>query len=245
VAEALLASKEVSELSTTASAPNLRTPSSSTGKLVAWLGVVGALIALNYVGEYATHPDKAAMKVEFYKYSTAVGALFEYAILLLLVCWIAGWRGELLAWRAPRSWPRALGWAVLVLVCILVANALIDPFLHAGREQGAIPPSWEPAHAGAYLTNWLVVAGVAPFVEETTFRGLGGSLIYARWGSTVSIIAVGLLFGLAHGLLQALPELAIFGGALMWLRLKVDSTYPGMLVHCAFNSLALAAVFWH
>jgi uncharacterized protein len=235
----------VSDLATTASAPNLRTPSSSTGKLVAWLGVVGCLIALNYVGEYATQPNKAETKVQFYKYSTAVGGLFEYAILLVIVCWIAGWRGELLAWRRPKRWLTALGWAVLVLFCVIVVNGLIDPFLHAGREQGAIPPHWEPAHAGAYLANWLVVAGAAPFVEETTFRGLGGSLIYARWGSAVSIVAIGLLFGLAHGLLQALPELAIFGGALMWLRLRVDSTYPGMLVHSAFNSIALAAVFWH
>jgi membrane protease YdiL (CAAX protease family) len=235
----------VNKLSTTASAPNLRAPSGSTGKLVAWSVLVGALIAFNYLAEYAGHPNKRTTELQFYKYSTAVQAVFIYAILLLIVYWIAGWNGQLLAWRQPISWPKALGWALVVLVGVNLVNIAIDPFLHAGREQGAIPPHWEPAHAGAYAVNWIVVAGVVPFVEESIFRGLGGSLIYARWGSTVAIVAIGILFGLAHGLAQALPELAIFGGALMWLRLKVDSTYPGMLVHSAFNSLALAGVFYH
>jgi membrane protease YdiL (CAAX protease family) len=235
----------VSDLATTASAPNLRTPSSSTGKLVAWSALVGFLIAFNYFGEYAAHPNKKETALQFYKYSTAVGAVFIYAIMLLIVYWIAGWNGWLLAWRQPRSWAKALGWALVVLVGVNIVNAAIDPFLHAGREQGAIPPHWEPAHAGAYAVNWLVVAAVVPFVEESMFRGLGGSLVYARWGRTVSIIVIGIVFGLAHGLAQALPELAIFGGALMWLRLKADSSYPGMLVHSVFNSIALAQVFYH
>ena len=39
--------------------------------------------------------------------------------------------------------------------------------------------------------------------------------------------------------------LVFFGSALAWLRSRVDSVYPGMLVHCAFNSFALATVFCH
>ena len=39
--------------------------------------------------------------------------------------------------------------------------------------------------------------------------------------------------------------LIFFGSALAWLRSRVDSVYPGMLVHSAFNSLGLAAVFFH
>jgi membrane protease YdiL (CAAX protease family) len=237
---------EVSEQSATASAPNLRTPSPSTGKLIAWSGLVGFVIALNYLGEYAGHPNKKTTELEFYKYSTAVEGVVIYGLMLAIVVWIAGGpRSALLAWRRPRSWAVALGLALAVFVgLIVVDNLLLDPFLHAGREQGAIPPHWEPSHEGAYFVNWLVIAGVAPFVEETTFRGLGGSLIYARWGSTIAIVAIGITFGLAHGLIQALPELAIFGGALMWLRLRVDSVFPGMLVHSAFNSLTLASVFW-
>jgi membrane protease YdiL (CAAX protease family) len=40
---------------------------------------------------------------------------------------------------------------------------------------------------------------------------------------------------------RAFPELAVFGSALAWLRSKTNSVYVGMLVHSAFNGIALAA----
>ena len=82
-------------------------------------------------------------------------------------------------------------------------------------------------------------------VEELTFRGLGFTL-FRPFGLWQAILWVGVTFALAHGLLQAFPELLIFGCTLAWLRSRVDSVYPGMFVHSAFNGIALiAAVAWH
>ena len=175
-----------------------------------------------------------------YEYSTAVGSAVVYGLLLLVVLAIAGWRADLLALRRPRSWPRALGLGLLVLLGVYVAVALMDPYLHGGREQGLTPTGWEPKHAAAYLANCLVVAGVAPFVEELTYRGLGYSLL-ERYGRWVAIVVVGCCFALDHGLVQAFPELALFGCALAWLRSKTNSVFPGMLVHATFNGIALVA----
>jgi membrane protease YdiL (CAAX protease family) len=85
-----------------------------------------------------------------------------------------------------------------------------------------------------------VIAAVAPFVEELLFRGLGYSLL-ERYGRWPAILTVGVAFGLYHGLVQALPELVIFGCALAWLRSKTRSVYPGMLLHATFNAIALVA----
>ncbi len=232
--------------STTARPAHLREPSArSTEKLVAFLALVGTVSLLNYAGTYAAHPSKAQTENALYHYSTAAFAVVVYALMLLFVFWIAGWRRQLLALRQPRNWPVALGLAVIVLVVTFAASLALEPLLHGAREQGAVPKHWLPAHAGAYAANWIVVAGVAPFVEEVTYRGLGFTLLAARFSTWFSIVGVGVLFAVSHGLLQALPELAIFGGALAWLRSRVDSVYPGMLVHSAFNSLALASVFFH
>ena len=121
-----------------------------------------------------------------------------------------------------------------------IAVAILDPLLHATREQGLTPKGWEPSHAGAYAANFLIIAGMAPVVEELTFRGLGFSLL-VRFGVLPAILGAGLLFALAHGLLQALPELAIFGCALSWLRWRTRSVYPGMLLHATFNGISLVA----
>ena len=79
-----------------------------------------------------------------------------------------------------------------------------------------------------------------PFVEELTFRGLGYGLL-ERFGRWPAIIAVGLLFGLAHGLVVSLPILAVFGGALAWIRSQTRSVVPGMVLHGTFNLIALVA----
>jgi uncharacterized protein len=202
-----------------------------------WSIFVGALAAIAYSSRLtAGTPDRNVL----YRYSTAAGAAVEYAVLLLIVLWIAGWKTELLALRRPRSWRQALGLMALLLIGVWVSIALLDPLLHGGREQGLTPTGWQPSHAGAYAANFAVIAGVAPVVEELTFRGLGFSLL-SRFGVWPAIVGTGAAFALAHGLLQAFPELMLFGCALAWLRSRTGSVYPGMILHAAFNAISLAA----
>jgi membrane protease YdiL (CAAX protease family) len=175
-----------------------------------------------------------------YKWSTVVGNLFQFGVILAIVYGIAGLgnRRELLALRPPTSWRRSALIGVGIVIGMIVLTYTLEPVLHPGREQGITPATWEPDHAAAYIANGIVIAVVAPFVEELTFRGLGYSLlvVYGRW---FAIIVVGLSFGLAHGLVQAFPFLAAFGAGLAYLRSRVDSVYPGMIVHGLFNATAL------
>jgi membrane protease YdiL (CAAX protease family) len=205
------------------------------GRLVAWTGLVGLLVVLAY-SQRATEgkPESDIL----YHYSTAVDGAVAYLIILGATLAIAGGRSELLALRAPLDWWRALGLTGVTFVAVLVAVGLLDQVLHAGEEQGYTPRSWEPSHAGAYAANFVVIAVVAPFVEELLFRGLGYSLLvpFGRW---IAIVLVGLAFGLVHGLVEGLVVLALFGAALAWLRSRTDSVLPGMFVHGAFNAFAL------
>ena len=127
-----------------------------------------------------------------------------------------------------------------MLFGIFLLAAILEPFLNPGHEQGLLPDRWEPGHAAAFAANCCVVAGIAPVVEELTFRGLGYSLLvpFGRWPA---IVLVGLTFGLAHGLVDGLPLLAAIGAGLAYIRSRTQSVYPGMLVHAAFNGLVLAA----
>jgi membrane protease YdiL (CAAX protease family) len=61
-------------------------------------------------------------------------------------------------------------------------------------------------------------------------------------GQWPSIVLVGVAFGLAHGLLEALIVLVPFGIALAWLRDRTNSVVPGMFVHALFNGAALAYI---
>jgi membrane protease YdiL (CAAX protease family) len=208
-----------------------------TRRLVAWILFVALVSGVAYASRFtAGRPDRNAL----YQWSTAIGELTVFAVILAVTLAITGGRYDLLALNRPTSWGKALLWCLLLLIVVYAVIAAIDPLLHGGREQGLTPSGWQPRHAAPYGANFVVIAAVAPFVEELLFRGLGFALL-ERLGRWPTILAVGLAFGLYHGLVQALPELALFGCVLAWLRMKTRSVIPGMLLHSAFNTIALVA----
>jgi uncharacterized protein len=206
--------------------------------LALWSGFVAAFATLSYSLRFTEgKPPKDLL----YRWSTVVGNLIQYAIVAAIVYGIAGLSGErrrILALRRPTSWRTAAGIGFGIGLGMYLLAILLGPVLHPDREQGVTPDTWEPKHAAAYIANGVVVAVVAPIVEELTFRGLGYSLL-ARYGRWVAIIGTGIAFGLAHGLVNAFPFLAAFGIGLAYLRSRVDSVYPGMIVHGLFNAIAL------
>jgi membrane protease YdiL (CAAX protease family) len=128
----------------------------------------------------------------------------------------------------------------IAIVAVYAFEILYSGLTHPGNEQGLTPTRWEPNHAAAYIVNGVVICTVIPFVEELTYRGLGYSLL-ERFGRWPAILTVGLLFGLAHGLIVSLPVIAAFGAVLAWIRSVTRSVYPGMVLHAAFNLVALVA----
>jgi membrane protease YdiL (CAAX protease family) len=219
-------------------------PRASRTRLFFWILFVGLIALINYgarfsnggsVGNKSTHDA-------VYSYTTFVGGTILYAVWLGIVLLICIDRFDLLALRRPRSWLRALGLAAAAVFAVFAVEGLVSllPLPQTpGKEQGLTPTHWEPAHAGAFAANLVLFALIAPFVEELTFRGAGQSLLNTFVGRLPSILLVGLAFGLAHGLVEALLVLVPFGIALAVVRDRTDSVYPGMVVHGLFNGTAL------
>src|ERR1700751_663515 len=213
-------------------------------RLAGWTGLVALISAINYAGRFlgSGNATSNAKNNDVYSYATFAGGLVVYVFWLGLVLWIAFGRFDPSAPRRPRSLRLAAVYSVSAVVAVYVAAAVVSviPLPESpGKEQGLTPTHWEPAHAGAFAANLVLFTLVAPFVEELNFSGLGQSLLsfLGRWPS---IVLVGLSFGLAHGLVEALLVLVPFGIALAWLRDRTTSVYPGMIVHGLFNGIALA-----
>jgi CAAX protease family protein len=205
--------------------------------LVGWLVLVGVMIAIGYLGR-ATEgkPDPEIL----YRWSTALGGLIQDGVILVVVLVLARRDYSLLALRRPRSIWHAVGMLGIAIVAIYVFEIVYSGLTHPGNEQGLTPSHWEPHHAAAYVVNGIVICTFIPFVEELTFRGLGYSLL-ERFGQWPAIVLVGLLFGLAHGLVLSLPVIAVFGAVLAWIRSVTRSVIPGMVLHGLFNLVALVA----
>jgi membrane protease YdiL (CAAX protease family) len=205
-------------------------------RLALWLALVGFFIAL----EYASRTQAGPSGDPLYSWSFAVGSVVQEAIVLAIVLALAGFSTSRLALRLPgRKW-RAAGLTIAAFFSIQAFEFVYSALAHPGNEQGLTPDRWEPRHATAYVVNAAIICTLVPLTEELTFRGLGYSLLrpYGRW---TAILGVGLLFGLSHGLLVALPVLVFFGCVLAWVRDRTDSVVPGMILHGAFNLVALVA----
>lgn len=217
------------------------------GPLIAWLVFVGMLVLIAYAGRLsgAETPDDVA-----YQWSSSILGFIQYWFFLVVIVAIALISRmelrEALALRAPRSWPRALGLAVLALVVIYVGAFVYEQVLSlfgdwsATDEQGLVPQGWDSSRAAPFIAFFLVVTLLAPVVEELTYRGLGISLL-EPWDAALAVIVTGVLFGAAHGLIVGFPILAFFGIVLGWLRVRTDSVLPGIVLHATFNGIALIA----
>lgn len=209
------------------------------GPLAAWLVLVALQIALAFS---ATSDDAAARDADpLFSWELAVGGTIVYAVLVALTFAVVKSypmdMGEALGLKRFES--RWVWIALGVALASLVVAAVAEPFLHGGKEQGLAPGDWQPDRAGAFVANALVVVLVAPFAEELFFRGLGVRVLRFL-GPAVAIGGTALLFGLAHGILGALPPLVFFGAGLAWVRYRSDSVWPGFVSHAAFNGVGIA-----
>ena len=125
-----------------------------------------------------------------------------------------------------------------VVVATTIVAVAVEPFLHGGEDQGLGADRWQPEHAGAFAANVVVLVLLGPFAEELFFRGLGVRVLML-YGGLVAILVTGVIFGLVHGLLGALPPLVLFGIGLAWVRLRSASVWPAFIGHAAYNGLGI------
>ena len=225
----------------TTSSPTSATPSNDY-KALPFFGW-SALAVLFVVGGFASQESSGDNSTVFYDYSFAVGTIVIYAFL-------AGFT-FLLALPYPKTseaiglnpfrW-RWVGIAIGLIIGVLLVAAALEPVLHGGKEQGLAPETWQPEHAGAFLVNAIVISTVVPFTEELFFRGLGVRAL-SFVGGIAAVVVTGVVFGLSHGILGALPPLILFGVALGWVRLRSDSVWPGVIAHGFYNATGILIVY--
>ncbi|MDH4177049.1 MAG: CPBP family glutamic-type intramembrane protease [Thermoleophilia bacterium] len=209
-------------------------------RLLGWFTLVGVLAALSYAVNLSEAGDPPTDLL--YRWSSAIGAIVQYAIILGVVLLLArGLPRVVLGWQRPRSWPRAAGLVAAGYVTILVVGFVLNLFLKAGEEQGLVPDAWDPNRAWPFVANFLVVVTVAPVVEELAYRGVGFAAVRSAWGSTAAIVVTAIAFGMAHGLIVALPVLTAFGLVLAVVRQRTESVFPSIALHAVFNGVALLA----
>ena len=204
-----------------------------TWPAVTWLALSSLLVLVAFAGSSSSDSEI------LYDFELAIfGAIF-YGLMILISFLIA------------RAYPRpadALGfrrfrlrWLWISLAVVLATTIVavaVEPFLHGGEDQGFAVDHWEPQHAGAFAANIVVLILLGPFAEELFFRGLGVRALML-YGGVMAVLVTGVIFGLVHGVLGALPPLVLFGIGLAWVRLRSASIWPSFIGHATYNGLGV------
>jgi len=173
--------------------------------------------------------------------------LLSYALLLMLMVWVARARGqqgflESVRWRWPYGrWPGYLIAGAILAVAVQVLSSLL-PIPHSLPIDRFFQNATQ-----AYLMAILGVL-VAPFIEELFFRGFLYPVLARRWGVAAGVVVTALAFALVHGSQlgyswAALLMLLLVGLALTIVRERTKSVAPGVLLHMGYN-LALFVSFF-
>ena len=147
-----------------------------------------------------------------------------------------------LGWTAvPARWlmsalPLALGAYLLVIVAGGVGHAL---FPHAQNGQ---PTAVRGAFGHYLLLAVLAVSVVAPFAEETYFRGFVFGWLRGRTPLWLAVVVSSLLFALAHAELALLLPTFTLGCLLALVYHRSGSLYPGMVIHAVFNLVGVTLI---
>jgi sodium transport system permease protein len=150
---------------------------------------------------------------------------------------------ETLSLRMPKP---AIWLAVLVGVPsgLLAASGLfrlanyfipISPKLMQQFDEAVIPP-------GMGLAQLIFFVAIMPAIfEEITFRGLLLHGLRRRFHPAITVLLVGVIFGLFHVALFRFAPTALLGIILAALVLLTDSIFPAMLWHGLSNAASLLA----
>jgi membrane protease YdiL (CAAX protease family) len=135
-------------------------------------------------------------------------------------------------WKYP-----VFGALATIALSVAVSQIGIEPqgmkrMIEVVREPGQIVPSL------------LLLAVLAPIVEELIFRGLLYGWIAGRWGTMPAFLVSSLAFAAAHGepahAVLVLPLGLLFG----WMRRRTDSLLPSTVAHIFNNGFALLAAIY-
>lgn len=142
--------------------------------------------------------------------------------------------------------PGLLGWSVLAFPLYLItatffSNIVARFFGIDLLQQQDI--GYSNPNGYELLLTFMALVLLAPFVEETLFRGFLFKAFRRTFGFWVGAIVVSLLFAVAHGQANVGVDVFVLSMFLCYLREKTDSLWPSIALHAMKNLVAFIFLF--
>jgi len=159
----------------------------------------------------------------------------------LFAAWLFSLRtggGGLRAWGFRRP-ARSILWAVPVALMAVYAVSVIYNMLVNAEEQDIIQSF--PHGAAGVILFLLLGCVIAPFFEETFFRGFLFQGFAKSWGVALGAVASAVVFSLSHQQFDIFVPLFALGLALAWVYHVTHSVWGSIALHAVYNAVAVIA----
>jgi len=145
-------------------------------------------------------------------------------------------RAGLRAWgfRAPT---RRIAWAVPVALLAVYGVSIAYNLIVETREQEIL--SSFPRTATGTVLFVVLACVVAPFFEETFFRGFLFQGFARSWGIPVGALVSAAIFALSHQQIDIFVPLFTLGLALAWVYWVTRSLWGSIALHAVYNGIAV------
>jgi len=204
-----------------------------------WTGVVLLMIIDVVIFAITLQSSKAKLA------QSALIVLLELAYLLPVIIIFAwrrvGWKSLGFGMFDPGTFGIGCGLLVGGYIIIILHNLLL--FLLGVDTQGN-----EIVKVFTELNSpvWFFIVGalIAPFVEETFFRGFLFQGFRARYGWKAGMVLSSAIFAIAHLDLVALIPTFVLGNVLAYVYHRSNSVWPGIILHFLVNAFGLCGAYF-
>jgi uncharacterized protein len=167
--------------------------------------------------------------------------------LILLLLWFnlrkPGHAERIGLFASPRiGWPMTLAWGAGLILASFVFNWAYSTYVIPGVDMQAGVKEMLKALSSTPLNialKFLVVAGIAPAVEELLFRGYLQSAFAPRMNGHAAVWLAAFVFSLVHMQPSAIPALMTLGAAFGYLYQRTGSLRTNIALHMINNAAAL------
>jgi len=177
-----------------------------------------------------------------------VGYFFAFLIIWYIAVKLRGADWKALGFRSFEFW-RGLGLAAAIFVIVRIITAIyaviaqqlgLEPAQDLVRE---LPRAFGRGTEG-FILAVIVVAIIAPVVEELFFRGFLYTAFRKRWGIVAAAILSSVIFAFFHFNLFNFIPIVIIGIALVYLYEVTGSLGPPIMLHALNNLLSVIVIYY-
>ncbi|EGQ21756.1 CAAX amino protease [Sporosarcina newyorkensis 2681] len=171
---------------------------------------------------------------------------FIMSIIFMTGLYVVALRPKQLGWREvglnrfSRSyWGPIIGWTVVLIIGSILMVFLMS-FVGIGVDNSKTESVQTHLSPLTFFIAFVSACIISPVYEEIFYRGFLYRWFRSRYGLAFGMIGSSFIFMLVHiPNYNVLPVTFVSGLLFSWTYEKTGSVFPGMIIHGAFNAIAL------